>query len=389
MLEQKKILVLSGYYLPYISGMSIYTQRLYEFLVKNGYKVTVLTTRHDNSLPKRENINDVEVIRSYVAFKFQRGAYSPTILFNLIRNVTDYDFVIMNMPFFDAGLATIISKIFSKKVFLTYHSDLKISKGLLSKIVSWLYYRSLNIACSLCDKIIVNSMAHTTQSKIKQFVSKVRQIIPPVDTERFDKSKDVKDFKKKYNINPNEKVIGFIGRFAEEKGLRYLVEAMSTINKEIENVRLLFGGTGEKLVGREKESTKEEILKLIEDLKLKNISFLGFLSDKELVDFYSSCDVFVFPSIAIDTFGLVQAEALLCGTPVVTTDMPGTRDLVEMTGFGIKVPPADSVKLAEAVIKILKNKKDFVVSREKLLSILGTEKTAKEYEELFMEYYNK
>lgn len=387
MVKNKKILIVSQYYLPYTSGITIYTRRLSEGFVKRGYKVTILTSKHAKDLLNKETRNGVKIIRLPVILKYQRGAFSPTIIFNLVKLMKSHDFIIVNVPYLEVGIVSILAKILRKPMFIIYHSDLKTSNNLLFKLITFVYSTSLKVGCIFSTRIVVNSLTHVKKSKIKEFAYKVKRIIPPIDTELFYKSRGV-NFMKKYGIRRDEKVIGFVGRFAEEKGLTYLISAIPFVQKKIRKVKLILAGTGEKLVGGKKESIKGVLENLVKKLNLKNIKFLGFLSEKDLVDFYSICDVFVFPSVAIDTFGLVQAEALLCGTPVVSTTLPGPRDVIDLTGYGLLVPPKNPKKLAEAIITILKNRKKYAPSRRRLLKYFGIEKTIDEYEKLLMKYKN-
>ncbi len=85
-------------------------------------------------------------------------------------------------------------------------------------------------------------------------------------------------------------------------------------------------------------------------------TFLGVVSEKDKAAFYHVCDVLVLPSInSTESFGMVQVEALTCGTPVVATDLPGVRHAVRTTGMGKIVPPMDADALAQAIIAVLES----------------------------------
>ena len=78
------------------------------------------------------------------------------------------------------------------------------------------------------------------------------------------------------------------------------------------------------------------------------ISVLGMLRGQELDNFYASIDVFTLPSVA-ESFGIVQAEAIMLGIPSITSDIPGGRYPVLATGLGRLVPPGDHEALVEAM----------------------------------------
>ena len=78
------------------------------------------------------------------------------------------------------------------------------------------------------------------------------------------------------------------------------------------------------------------------------LTFLGTLNPAQMADFFALCDVVTVASINnTESFGLVQVEAFMCGTPVVATNLPGVRQPVTMTGMGEIVPIADADGLAE------------------------------------------
>jgi glycosyltransferase involved in cell wall biosynthesis len=95
--------------------------------------------------------------------------------------------------------------------------------------------------------------------------------------------------------------------------------------------------------------------------------------------------VTILPSInSTESFGMVQVEAMTCGTPVVATDLPGVRQPVRMTGMGLVVPPEDPASLAEAIISILDNPKGYRGDPAGVAQKFSPETIAEAYEGLFM-----
>ncbi|HMO59448.1 MAG TPA: glycosyltransferase, partial [Roseiflexaceae bacterium] len=74
-----RLLVALTYYRPYTSGLTIYAERLARELVQRGHHVTVLTSQYDPSLPQRELLNGVRIVRAPVLFRFNKGVIMPTI----------------------------------------------------------------------------------------------------------------------------------------------------------------------------------------------------------------------------------------------------------------------------------------------------------------------
>ena len=100
--------------------------------------------------------------------------------------------------------------------------------------------------------------------------------------------------------------------------------------------------------------------------------------------FYPNLDVIVVPSLnSTESFGLVQVEAMLCGTPSIASDLPGVRQPVLQTGMGEVVSVGDSQALAEVIIRVVNNRDDYVRPRQEIAARWSTGRTAEEYEALF------
>lgn len=168
-------------------------------------------------------------------------------------------------------------------------------------------------------------------------------------------------FPNEKNSKTNKFVVGTVGRLAKSKGYDIFLEAISSINsKDIELIVL-----------------SQEDLKLPNKIKARIIKPNN---DKQVVDFYHQCDIFVFTSF-IEGFGMPLLEAMACGVPVITTNCGGIRDFVNNSN-SIIVPTGDVHSIANAVI-MLKKDKNF---REDLRQ-QGLE-TAKKYSlEIMIERY--
>jgi glycosyltransferase involved in cell wall biosynthesis len=102
-----------------------------------------------------------------------------------------------------------------------------------------------------------------------------------------------------------------------------------------------------------------------------------------MANFYAMCDLFVQPS-RTDMMGLVQIEALLCGAPLVVSNIPGARVVVRETGFGRLTPPRDPRALAQTIVETLRNRQRYCPTRSAVRTVFNTERTLAQYEELLM-----
>jgi glycosyltransferase involved in cell wall biosynthesis len=187
--------------------------------------------------------------------------------------------------------------------------------------------------------------------------------------------------REQYGLN-GRPLIGFAARFAYEKGAGYLLNAIPYLLTEQPDIHILFAGPYLGVLG---ETAWDELQPLVKQFK-PYLTFLGTLNPEQMADFFAACDVVTVASINnTESFGLVQVEAFMCGTPVVATNLPGVRQPVTMTGMGEIVPVADARGLAEGIAKVLKQPKPYKKSRAEIMEVFSISRTVEEYEELFAE----
>lgn len=155
--------------------------------------------------------------------------------------------------------------------------------------------------------------------------------------------------------NPN--TLGFIGRFEEpRKGLQVLLAALPIIARFIPDVRVLIAGPGD----------GDEFVKNL-DIGLRNrIVFLGFLTEQEKASLLKSIDIYVAPNTGGESFGIILTEALSAGTPVVASDIPAFKAVLENGDSGLLFKNEDSPNLAKVVIGLLRD-----TQKQKELSAQG------------------
>jgi glycosyltransferase involved in cell wall biosynthesis len=94
------------------------------------------------------------------------------------------------------------------------------------------------------------------------------------------------------------------------------------------------------------------------------------------------CDAFAIPS-RTDCFPSVQVEVMMCGTPLVTANIPGARVAVQVTGAGLLVEPRDPRALADGIVRVLRDPAAYTKPRTEIEAVLGIERSLSEYEALF------
>ena len=374
-----RVLVALTYYRPYTSGLTIYAERLAVGLAARGHHVTVLTSQYDSSLPREEVLNGVHVVRVPVAARISKGVIMPTFGIEATRLALSHDVLSLHMPQFDAPGLALRGRVLGKPVVLTYHCDLQLPPGAFNRIVDRVVQAANHAAGTLATRIVAYTEDFATHSPfLSHFKAKVEIIPPPVEIPDTTQA-DIDAFKQRYNLTGP--VIGMAARLAAEKGVEVLLDAMPKIIASHPDARVLFAGPFEQVLGE--EAYARRLAPMFEKYR-NNWTFLGTLSQRELATFFHVCNVITVPSLnSTESFGLVQVEAMLCGTPSIASNLPGVRQPPTQTGMGLVVPIGDSAALGDAILTILNDPERFHRSRDEISARFSTDRTVTAYEALF------
>jgi glycosyltransferase involved in cell wall biosynthesis len=376
-----KVLLVLTYYHPHVSGLTIYVKRLAAALARNGYQVTVLTSRYDRSLPAEEVIDGVRVVRVPVWFRVSKGVIMPAFPLLAWRLMRQHDVVCVHLPQFEASLLALLARLAGRPVALTYHCDLQLPRGWFNRFVDRVVFVSNYVAGHLAQAAVAYTDDFARHSHfLSRFLDKVRVIPPPVIMPSPD-SKQLATFKAQHDLH-GQPVVGMAARLATEKGVEVLIEAMPRMLEVFPRLKVLFAGQYQDVMGE--EAYYQRLMPQIKALGEEHWEFLGILSQDEMPPFYAACDALVVPSLnSTESFGLVQVEAMLCGTPSIASNLPGVRQPPRMTGMGEVTPIGDSVALAEAIIRVIQDPEAYHQPRSVIETTFSLERTVSGYEDLF------
>ncbi|HEY3118961.1 MAG TPA: glycosyltransferase family 4 protein [Chloroflexota bacterium] len=375
-----KVLIALTYYRPYVSGLTIYVERLARGLAERGHRVTVLTSRYDASLPPEEQMGGVSVVRVPVVARVSKGVLMPTLGLTAARLGQDHDVFSIHLPQFDAAGLAFRARGLGKPTVLTYHCDVQLPPGILNRLAGPMVTATNLIAGRLADAIVSYTRDYADYSPyLSRFRDKV-VIIPPPVVMVTPSTEETAAFRRAHAIDDGP-VVGFAARLAAEKGVEYLVAAMPALLQRFPRLKVLFAGPYHDVLGE--AAYWRRLQPLIAALG-EHWEFLGTLSPAEMGPFFGACDVLVVPSLnSTESFGLVQVEAMLCGTPSVASDLPGVRQPVRMTGMGAIVPVADAAGLADGIIEVLDHQDRYVRPRVEIEALFDVRETVAAYEALF------
>ena len=333
--EDYDVAVALNYYAPYVSGLTETARILAEKLAERGYKVAVAATRHEPDLPEFETIEGVDVYRAPVLMKIGRGPVSPSYP-KLVKDLADRSGALhLHLPMLEAGLIARMVK--DTPIVSTYHIDLWLAPSLTSPIQIAAVNASARAAIAASDHVVVNSEDQIVESVVRDdILARPWSGIPAPCLDPRGGSPSLR--------MSGGTHYGFLGRIVPDKGVEYLIEAFRRIASSDDT--LLLGGEIATVAGGSNIDKLNEVAGGDE-----RIHFLGQLDRPRMKDFFASIDVFALTSVA-ESFGIVQAEAMMCGIPVVGSNLPGGRVPIEQTGFGILCEPRDVDAISDALLDV-------------------------------------
>ena len=209
----------------------------------------------------------------------------------------------------------------------------------INNIEWWMAYESW--------RIIVNSeyMKGEVKHVFRVPEDKIDIIPNGVDLNKFDGYEKDMNFRRKY-AEDNEKIIFFVGRLVNEKGVHVLIDSVPKVLQYYNGAKFIIAGKGPQL----------------EHLKAKanymgvshKVYFTGYIKDEELLKIYKCADVAVFPSL-YEPFGIVALEGMVANVPVVVSDTGGLSGIVEHGVDGMKSYTGNANSLADSILEILHN----------------------------------
>lgn len=233
-------------------------------------------------------------------------------------------------------------------------------------------------------KIIAVSQAAKEyyHKEIKIPLKKIKVIPNAIDIERFECTKDINYFYKELSLTKDDFILTCVGRLTEQKGQRYLLEALSLLKEGCPQIRVLFVGKGE-----DEKKLKELVNKFgINDL----VRFMGFRLD--IPEILKLTDAVVLPSL-YEGLPVCILEAMAAEKPIIATKVGGSKSIIQDAKTGFLVPPQDAKALAEAIKKIIslpdKGKKLGGAAQEFVKERYSIKKIAKDTEKLFISLATK
>ncbi|PMR74331.1 glycosyltransferase [Billgrantia endophytica] len=344
-----KILMLTDVYFPRINGVATSIASFRDALERLGHSVTLICPDYPVG-----QVDEPDVLR--IASRGVPG--SPEDRMMHYRNVMAlaprlakerFDLVHIHTPFVAHYAGMALARRLRLPVLATYHTLFEeylphYVRGVPS---SWLRFVARRLSVRQCRRLeALVAPSRAMRETLERYGVKTPMVVIPTGLalERFSRPTKEVDFRTHYDLPDNARLLLFVGRLAFEKNIAFLIDLLPRVLAEHPDTRLIVTGEG---------PARAELARRARQIGMEYaVRFLGYLDRHgQLQAAYRAADAFVFAS-RTETQGLVLLEAMALGTPVVSTAMMGTRDVL-VDGEGCLIADEDLDDFAAKVNRLL------------------------------------
>lgn len=345
-----RIAIFTNTYWPTINGVAFCIAQLKEGMEKLGHYVYVFAP----APPGFDVRCDQERVYRYPAFSAPTHSDYALALpwsraIRQILRTTEFDVVHTHHPFWVGAWGQRYALQRKLPLVTTIHTQYEVYGRFLflpSRLSDLFVRWRVRNYCHRCQ--IVTTPAESSRQRLLNWGVKtpIEVVHNPTDLAAF-RSADGSAIRAQYGVEPQDFLIGYVGRVAPEKNLPELLEAAQIILTELPNAKMLIVGDGP---SREALEQQAQCLSCRE-----RIFFAGRIEHKNIPPYDAALDLFITPSMT-EVQPLAFAEAMAAGTPIVAIDAPGGKDMIVDGVNGRLVPPSEQGKgLARAALEILRN----------------------------------
>jgi glycosyltransferase involved in cell wall biosynthesis len=358
-----KVCFISPEYWPLTGGTGAYVYYLSNELLKNGYRIYVVTggnQTQDIKVNPQLEVSFLKIPKTPIVKSFMLAAASNRKLIS-VRDTANVDITHPQLPL-TPNFA--VPPNFGKTLVCTVHSTWTgESEAIRSEpysrlnanekfLVSFNWFLRIFEEGMLAQAKKIIAVSHFTKWELTHYYkipeNKIRVIHNGVNTNKFKPNQNKRRVKAELGFNPDDIAIVSVGRLYARKGLFTLIESMPAVVRQFGNVKFIISGKGQ----------SDEIRKLsahAEKLGVKdNIVFTGYYPDRKLPKLYQAADVFAF-STFYEHHPFAVLEAMASGLPVVTTSVGGIPETIESGRNGFLVEPLNTKQFADKILYLLEH----------------------------------
>jgi 1,2-diacylglycerol 3-alpha-glucosyltransferase len=334
-----KVAMLTNTYLPLVGGVSNSVQSYADAVRAAGHDVLVVAPEFKDMPESEQHVLRVPATQKLTSGKFAVHLPMQSELVNGLKAFKP-DVIHSHHPFLLGDTALRLSTSLNVPLVYTYHTQYEHYTHYLHLEDSEKLKRlAIEISvgyCNMTHHVIAPSESIRDILRSRGVTTDITVIPTGIDLNRFSNG-DGDGFRQTRCILDDTFVIGYVGRLAPEKNCRFMAESAAEFVRSSPDALFLVIGDG---------SQRKEIIDVFQDAGIPHrLLTTGVLKGQDLVDAYHAMDTFLFASVT-ETQGMVLAEALSTGIPVVALDAPGAREVIDDRQNGRLVTKHETAAMA-------------------------------------------
>lgn len=327
-------------YLPHVGGVARSVKTLEDDCRARGHEVKVIAPESDQA-EEFPDVLRVPAIQNFNGSDFSVRLPSPSLIRNFLADF-EPDIIHSHHPFLLGDAAIREGMRGGVPVVFTHHTLYEQYTHYVPGDSEALKRVAIQLAteyCNLCSHVIAPSESVARLLKERGVETEISAIPTGIETKDFAAADGVA-FRAAHGISEDAVVIGHVGRLAEEKNLGFLARSVKRVMEKNERLHFLLVGTG---------SAEKSVLGVVGEHR---VTATGALQGVDLHSAYAAMDLFAFASQS-ETQGMVLAEAMAAGTPVIALDGPGVREILRDSENGVMLAAGASEEEFSTVVLAL------------------------------------
>ena len=326
-----QICMITNTYLPHVGGVARSVNTFTQKYRERGHGTLVVAPSFPEARKSSDNVIRLPAIQNFNGSDFSVRLPIPGFLYEAMEEFKP-DLVHSHHPFLLGDTAVRVARQWEVPLVFTHHTLYERYTHYVpfnSKVMRDLAIKLATSYANLCSLVIAPSES-IAKLLHERGVTAPLEIVPTgVDVDFFQGGQG-KRGRKKFQLGKEQLVIGHVGRLAYEKNLEYLSRAVSTFLTQNKTAVFLVVGDGQ---------ARPKMTDIFQEYGVSDrVLMPGKQSGTDLADAYRAMDLFVFASTS-ETQGMVVAEAMAAGLPVVALDAPGVREVLQDGRNGKLLPP--------------------------------------------------
>jgi glycosyltransferase involved in cell wall biosynthesis len=345
--------------------MDLHGKHLAEGLAKKGHEVIFISTKH----PAGKEYEEIDGIRLYylenTTFGSPRRGWKKESL-KALRDILEAERIdlVLSQSIGGYGVVKFCKNRRVPFIAIMHGYETMIFFSILNQVMNFrkdYFYLAKSFMSSIYYSIFLEFQVLRNSSKIIAVSEKVAKVLGRrpfvnrkkiavvnhgIDLKIFRSSeKTRRDTRTKLNLIEEDRVILFLSLITKQKGADLAIRALKLLSKDVKNIKLIVAGDGDYLPGAKQ---------LAKDLGVADkVIFPGFVRNEDTSLFYNAADVFIFPTLRLESFGIVIAEAMACEKPVIASHIGSIPTVIEDGINGILFKPGDYEELAIQIKRLL------------------------------------